>query len=98
AGGICIVEHVMGSALEQLKYSRERCWKELRVPLPFDAALSKIDARADLTQVAVIALSLVLARPLREDEYPGHLEEVVAAAPSALHQWLKRALQLDPRK
>lgn len=108
-GRLCIVEYVMGAALEQLKYSRERYWKELRVALPMDVGLPKFDERADLTQVGMVALSLVLARPLQDAGYPGQIEELVESAcsrtadgtleplPSGLREWLRRTLQLDVR-
>ena len=75
-----LVEYALGAALEQLKYSRERYWKELRVALPMNVGLSRFDERADLTQVGVVALSLIIGRPLRDDEYPRQIEDLVAAA------------------
>ena len=108
-GRLVIVEYALGAALEQLKYSRERYWKELRVALPMNVGLSRFDERADLTQVGVVALSLILCRPLRDDEYPKQIEEVLASAgargtgsareplPPALREWLRRTLQLDVR-
>ena len=59
-----IVEHVMGSALERLRFSHERYWKELRIPLPRSAGLPRFDHRADIMQIGVVALSLILGRPL----------------------------------
>jgi hypothetical protein len=100
---------VMGAALEQLKYSRERYWKELRVALPMTVGLPRFDERTDLTQVGVVALALMIGRPLQDDEYPGRIEDLVASArsrtadgsseplTSALREWLRRALQLDVR-
>ena len=57
---------VLGAALEQLKYSRDRYWKELRVALPPAVGLPRFDERADLTQIGVVTLTLILGRPLRE--------------------------------
>jgi hypothetical protein len=108
-GQLLVVEYPLGAALEQLKYSRERYWKELRIALPADAGLPRFDERADLVQVGVVALSLLLARPLRDDEYPQQIEHLVASAcarsaggtseplPSPLREWLRRTLQLEPR-
>ena len=31
---LVVVEHVLGSAVEQLQFNRERLWQELRVALP----------------------------------------------------------------
>ncbi|MEO5740108.1 MAG: PEGA domain-containing protein [Vicinamibacterales bacterium] len=108
-GRLLIVEYTLGAALEQLKYSRQRYWKDLRVALPMDVGLSRFDERADLTQVGAVALALLLARPLRDEEYPQQIEHLVASActrtaggaevplPSALRAWLRRTLQLDVR-
>ena len=108
-GRLFVVEYVLGAALEQLKYSRERYWKELRVALPMDAGLPRFDERADLTQIGVVALSLMLGRPLRDAEYPREIESVVKSArahaadgtseplPAGLVDWLRRTLQLDAR-
>ena len=106
---LVVVEHVMGAALEQLRYSHERYWKDLHVALPRSAGSARFDHRADITQVGVVALALILGRPLREDEYPLHIAEAVASAwaisarggleplPAGLRSWLARALQLEPR-
>ena len=108
-GRLFVTEYALGAALEQLKYSRERYWKELRVALPVNVGLARFDERTDLTQVAALALALILNRPLRDDEYPRQVEELVASArarrkdgtqeplPSGLREWLKRTLQLDAR-
>jgi PEGA domain-containing protein len=108
---IVVVEYVLGAALEQLRFSRERYWRELRVPLPASPGLPRFDHRADMTQIGVVALSLILGRTLREDEYIAHCGDLVASAsmipakgggleplPVGLRPWLMRALQLDPRQ
>jgi hypothetical protein len=108
-GRVVIVEHVCGSALEQLRFSQERYWTELRVPLPRSAGPARFDQRADVLQIGITALSLVLGRLLREDEFPSRLGEVVASTwavsarggfeplPPGLRGWLGRALLVDPR-
>jgi hypothetical protein len=106
---VVIVEYVLGAALEQLRYTPERYWKELRVALPPSAGPARFDQRTDVTQVGVVALSLVLGRLLTDQEYPARASEVLASArgissrggleplPPGLRVWLGRALQLDPR-
>jgi len=106
---LVIVEYVLGGALEQLHYSQERYWHQLRIPLPRAAGLPRFDQRADVTQIGVVALSLILGRPLRDDEYPSRIGDVVASTwavsarggfeplPPGLRAWLGRALQLDAR-
>lgn len=92
-----IVEYVMGAALEQLRYSRERYWNELRVALPMSPGLPRFDMAADLPQMGVVVLSLVLGRPLRDAEYPAGVENLVEPLPHDIRDWLRRVLQLDPR-
>jgi serine/threonine protein kinase len=106
---VVIVEYVLGAALEQLRFSPERYWRELRVALPPAQGLAHFDHRADVTQIGVVALSLILGRLLHEDEYPFRVGDVLASAraisskgaleplPGGLRAWIGRALQLDPQ-
>ena len=106
---LIVVEYVMGAALEQLHYSQERYWSELRIAVPRSAGLPRFDQRADMTQIGMVALSLILGRLLRDDEYPARIAEVVASTwavsarggfeplPPGLRGWLNRALQLEAR-
>jgi hypothetical protein len=106
-GRLIVVEYVCGSAIEKLAFSSERYWKQLRVALP--ALLPRCDQRADITQIGVVALSLILGRRLTDNEYPGALTELVSAAwasaervggeplPIGFRAWMSRALQIDPR-
>jgi serine/threonine protein kinase len=106
---VVLVEHVLGSALEQLRLPMDRYWKELRVALPRTDGAPKFDHRADVTQLGVVALSLILGRPLLDDEYPSRLGEAVSGAwamsarggleplPAGLRAWLACALQLDTK-
>jgi hypothetical protein len=105
---IVIVEYVLGAALEQLHFSQERYWKELRIALPPSTGLPRFDHRADVTQIGLVALSMILGRLLHEDEYPSRVGDVLAGAwaisskgeleplPPRLRQWIGRALQLEP--
>jgi serine/threonine protein kinase len=107
---LVIVEHVLAAAIEQLQFSRDRLWQEFRIAMPPSAGLSRFDHRADVTGVGLVALALLLGRPLRADEYPQRLpallqearqrtsigEELPLSAP--LRDWLARALQLDSRR
>src|SRR5260221_562544 len=108
---LVVVEYVLGAALEQLRFSRDRYWRELRIALPASPGLPRFDHRADVTQIGVVGLSLVLGRMLREDEYVAHGAELLASAstmpskgggleplPAGLRSWLSRALQLDARQ
>ena len=104
-----ILEFVVGVALEQLKYSRERYWRDLRVALPPAGGLLRFDQYTDAVQLGMITLALLLGRLIRADEFPDGLEPLLAAACSRhahdgraalmpqLRVWLRRTLQLDPR-
>jgi hypothetical protein len=106
---LVIVEHVMGSAIEQLQYSEDRYWRELRVPCPRAIGLPVIDHRADVLQTGMLALALLLRRGLNGDEFPSRVGDAVVSAravsvdghaealPAGLRPWLTSALQLDPR-
>ena len=67
---VIVVEHVLGSAVEQRQYSRERLWQELRVGVPVAVGLPRFDHRADVTAIGLVALALVIGRPVAADEYP----------------------------
>ena len=106
---LVIVEHVLGSAVEQLRYSRERLWRDFRVAVPASAGSARFDHRADVVAIGTIALALVLGRPIADEEYPQALGTLLNTArarsamgeeqplPAALRNWIARALQLDGR-
>jgi serine/threonine protein kinase len=107
---LVIVEHVLAAAVEQLQFGRERLWQEFRIALPPSAGLSRFDHRADVTAVGLVALALVLGRPIEADEYPNQLPALLSEArertalgdeqplSQPLRDWLARALQLDSRR
>ena len=107
-GNLVVVEHVLGAALGQLRYSPERYWKELRIALPTAVAAPLLDRRADVAQVGMIALALLLGRPITDDEYPEKLTSLVngtyglggsfEAMPEWLRGWLSQALSLEPTR
>jgi PEGA domain len=106
---LIVVEHVLGSALEQLRFSQERYWRELRVAVPRSGGMPRLDQRTDVTQLGVVALSLILGRRLQDEEGPSRLGDLVSSAwavsarggleplPAGLRSWLMCALQLDAR-
>jgi hypothetical protein len=107
---IMMVEYVLGAALSELQYTRERYWKELRIALPGTSGPVAFNHRSDVAQLGALALSLIVGRPLADDELASRLGEVVASSwaissrggleplPHGLRSWLMRALQLDPRE
>ena len=109
-GRLIIAEHVCGAAVEQMQYGRERLWHELRVAMPPSAGIPRFDQRGDVTGIGVVALSLILGRPLRDDEFPRGVGDLLNAAlertalgeeqplTPPLRSWLARALQVDVRR
>ena len=104
---VVVTEYVLGAALEQLRFSPQRYWQDFRIALPPDPT-ALLDRRADVTQLGAMALALIVGRPLREDEYPGRIAEMVDGVraisstgleqlPGSVRSWLRRALQLEPR-
>jgi hypothetical protein len=107
---LVIVEHVLGAAIEQMQFGRERLWHEFRVAMPPSGGIPRFDQRADVTGIGVVALSLLLGRQLTSDEYPRSIgdllnearersalgEEQPLSAP--LKSWLSRVLQVDSRR
>lgn len=107
---LVIVEHVLGAAIEQLQFGRDRLWQEFRVAMPPSAGLPRFDHRADVTGLGLVSLALILGRPLRTDEYPHRIPDLLNEArersalgdeqplSQALRTWLARALQIDVRR
>jgi hypothetical protein len=107
-GDIVIVEHVLGAALAQLRYSPDRYWKELRIALPIAVTAPALDRRADVAAIGMIALALLLGRPIADDEYPGEVASLASGSfglgggfepiPEWLREWLSQALSLEPTR
>ena len=107
-GRVVLVEYVLGPALEEMRFSWERYWRELGIALPRPIGLPRFDQTADVTQAAAVSLALLLGRPLVADEYPHRIADVLDSAtarqadiadplPAALRTWLRRALHIEPR-
>jgi PEGA domain-containing protein len=107
-GNLVVVEHVLGAAIGQLRHSPERYWKELRIALPMAVTAPLLDRRADVAQVGMIALALILGRPIADDEYPEKISSLAngtfglggsfEAIPEWLRGWLTQALSIEPTR
>jgi len=107
---LVIVEHVLGSGIEQLQFPRERLWHEFRIAIPSSAGLARFDHRADVNGIGITALSLILGRPLTAEEVPHAVPQLLMHArertamgeerplSNAFRNWLGRTLQLDVRR
>ena len=105
-GRLMILEHVLGVALDQLQLTAPRLQSELGIFLPAGdpAVRPRFDSRTDTFQLGVIALSLLVGRPV-SPEHPQHVSQLLAECSGAgdeesarampwLRAWLQRALQL----
>jgi serine/threonine protein kinase len=95
-----IADWVLGTAIEQLRYSTERYWKELRVAIPASAGGVRLDRRVDVAQVGMIAIAMFASRPLRDGEHIGALADLlmITSLPAPIRSWLLKALHMDPRR
>jgi hypothetical protein len=106
---LVVSDYVLGGALEQLRYSTDQYWNDLRVPLPNELEPA-FDQRADVMQIGILALELILGRHVSRDEYPVRIHELTETAwassaggsgkalPAELRTWLLRMLQLDTER
>ena len=105
-GTLIIVEHVLGSAVERLHLTAAAIRRDLGIAMPgTDTGYPRADGPTDCFQLALVAISMLLGRPLRSDEYADLAGALNAALPapgaesveqvSGLRTWLERALQLQ---
>ena len=106
-GRVVVADYVLGPAIERLEFTRPRLWREFRIPVPAGKGAPTLDGKADVLQVGMTALALLLGRPIDLTEYPDRVDGLVASlcqsqrgdgrspVPAALIDWLRRALLRD---
>jgi serine/threonine protein kinase len=99
-GKVRIADYVLGGAIEQLRFTTERYWKELRVAVPPSAGGARLDRCADVAQAALVGVAMFAGRPLRDTEHLGGLGDVLLSisVPQPIRSWLLKALYMDPRR
>jgi len=108
-GQLWIMDSMLGPALEPLGLSRSQWWRTYRIAVPPTAGHVRFDERTDVTQLGVIALSILLRRCLLTEEYPDQTLPLMNEAldrwarsdrlvPPEIANWVNCALQLDPRR
>ena len=109
-GRVVVTDHTIGAAIEKLQYPRPRLWKDYRIAMPPVAGVPRFDTRADVAQVAVVILELILGRRLSHLEFPEALKKLVASVTerlgshaqrpmsASLRAWFEQALPVDARK
>ena len=105
---LVVLDCMYAQPLQRLQFSPERLWSDLRIARPLDEA--GFDVAGDLGQAAMLALGIMVGRPLRDDEFPGgmpslrqELLEVASIRGSstfarALETFLDRILPADGRR
>ncbi len=108
--GAVLTDSVFGGALEALQRNREQLWREFQIAMPSSASLPRFDTRADVTQLGIVVLTIVLGRMLAAEEYPRPISDIINAATTEVHptatvstasrlrMWLYQAMQLHPRE
>ena len=108
-GRVVIVEHVLGAALDQLCLSPTQLWRDLGVvAVPGFDGVPRLNGHADVVQLALLALSVLLGRRVTPDDHANRIDALLdefadtagRRSPSLvapLRQWLERALRLDER-
>ncbi|HUR33190.1 MAG TPA: PEGA domain-containing protein [Vicinamibacterales bacterium] len=100
---VVITDYVFGDALEALHLPAERLWTEFRVVHAPRFGVVALDPRADVVQLALIGVALVVGRRITPDEYvrqPVRLLDEFAAAcdrqmpgtAAGLRSWMEQAL------
>ena len=109
-GQIVFLDPAFGSAVERMGLSRQRLWTRFGIASPQGDGSVHLDASADIAQLALGAVALVLGRNLRRDEYPEALPtllmEVIEVAQirgsstfaTGLQRFLQRALPIPGRR
>jgi hypothetical protein len=98
-GRLMIREHMLGTAIEGLDMPAEDLWAAFGILAPqftASAGSPKLDSRSDVTQLALIALSLVAGRRIGPQDYPGVVRDLVGNVRlDTLRHWLARALRVS---
>lgn len=103
-GRLIVVEHVLGWAVEALKYSRAQL-HGLGIVVPAGVQV-RFDGRTDMVQLGFLALSVWLRRPLDPADCPDTVPELLDEAAGQedspefadhMRAWLERAMQIGSR-
>src|SRR3954470_24832297 len=110
AGQLVLLDAIYAAPLERLQFTRQRLWSEFGVAVAPSAGAVRFDVTADITQAAVLAASMIVGRPLTDNDYPNGLTslraEIVDVAQirgsamfgPGVQRFVDRALPLAGRK
>jgi hypothetical protein len=102
-GRLAITEYVLADGVERLGLSVADLWRHFGIAAFESPSGPTLNARSDVAGMGLLALSVLLGRQLRTDEYPDKVSELLEEACSARHwmlapmlrPWLQRALGVD---
>lgn len=103
---VIIADAWFGPAIDQLGLLRDEAWQRFRIAAPPSDQPVVSSPRGDATALGVVALSMLLGRPMTADEFPRAVPALLSVVrerhgdedhplSSVLSRWLRRALQLD---
>lgn len=110
SGRVVMVEHVLAQALDRLQRPRHQLWREWKIPTPPAAGPVRFDTQTDLAQAGLLALAVLLGRPVDEEEYPHRLRGLLPLVQDRLAHskakgvagdvvaWLERLMPVDSRR
>ncbi len=103
---LVIVDHGLGVALMRMNLPRKKLWEQYRVASPATNR-AVFDEKMDVVQIGLVALALLIGRPLGDDEYPGQVKRLIFSIKESssrigsrpigpeLRRWLERATGVD---
>ena len=102
-GGLAITEYVLAEGVQRLGLSVAELWRHFGIAARDTGDGPRLDTGSDLVQIGLLAVSVLLGRPLRDDEYPTGLGALLDEACSSQHwtlspmlrPWLARALGVE---
>ena len=108
-GRVAIAEQALCTAIEQLRDRPERLWRRFRIATSA-TDIRRFNHRTDLLNIGLVTLSLLLGRPLADEDFPQRIPQLLDTVRERsplghdrplsprLRDWLTRALQLDPER
>ena len=103
---LVIVDHGLGAALMRMNLPRKKLWEQFRIASPATNR-AVFDEKMDVVQIGLVALALLLGRPLADDEYPAQVKRLIFSIKETssrigsrpigpeLRRWLERATGVD---
>ena len=103
---LVIVDHGLGVALMRMNLPRKKLWEQFRIASPATNR-AVFDEKMDVVQIGLVALALLLGRPLTDDEYPAQVKRLIFSVKETssrigsrpigpeLRRWLERATGVD---